>query len=193
MVTEVKPKMSFQPTINQQLKINGYEIYTNFDHTIVTRGIEIYVNERLTPFIAELDIESSFQESLWLSLKLQGNDSLTLGCIYHSPSSLQTNNQDLRNLIPVAAKYSSHILIAGDFNYPDINWNTITTTRGEDHDSQLFIDTVRDVYLHQHLTDPTRHRYGQNQNTLDLILTNEEDIISNVTTYVLTSDRKSVV
>ena len=31
-----------------------------------------------------------------------------------------------------------------------------------------FLDAVNDAYLHQHIEFPTRHIYGQAQNTLDL-------------------------
>ena len=71
-------------------------------------------------------------------------------------------------------------MIVEDFNYPNIDWSTTTTTNGSRHTSHTFIDTVREVFLHQHVKEPTRYRHGQNPNVLDLILTNEEKMIKGI-------------
>ena len=71
-------------------------------------------------------------------------------------------------------------MIVGYFNYPNIDWSITTTTKGSQHTNQKFIDTVRDVFLHRHVTEPTRYRYGQNPNVQDLILTNQENMIKNI-------------
>ena len=63
---------------------------------------------------------------------------------------------------------------------PSIDWNSVSMTKGQVHLSQLFLDTMRDTYLYQHITQPTRHRHGQNANILDLVITNGEDMINNL-------------
>ena len=42
------------------------------------------------------------------------------------------------------------------------------------------MEEVRDAYLHQHVTVATRFRVGQRTSTLDLILTNEENLVDNL-------------
>ena len=74
----------------------------------------------------------------------------------------------------------SHLVIAGDFNYPDINWDTVESVKHSNHTSQRFIDAVRDSFLHQHVTQPTRYRHEQHPSTLDLVLTSEEDMINHI-------------
>ena len=74
----------------------------------------------------------------------------------------------------------SHLVIAGDFNYPDINWDTVESVKHSEHTSQRFIDAVRDSFLHQHVTQPTRYRHEQNPSTLDLVLTSEENMINHI-------------
>ena len=43
-----------------------------------------------------------------------------------------------------------------------------------------FLESVHDSYLVQHVIEPTRYRVNQNDNTLDLIFTNEEGIVKEV-------------
>ena len=49
----------------------------------------------------------------------------------------------------------SHVLIRGDFKYPSIDWSLPSALA---HCEQLFPDTVQDMYLFQHVLEPTRHR-----------------------------------
>ena len=74
----------------------------------------------------------------------------------------------------------SHLVIAGDFNYPDINWDTVESVKHSEHTSQKFIDAVMDLFLHQHVTQPTRYRHEQNPSTLDIVLTSEENMINHI-------------
>ena len=50
------------------------------------------------------------------------------------------------------------VLIAGDFNFPGIDWfnNTYSGT-----DNEKFIEMVHDGFLIQHVIKPTRFRLGQ--------------------------------
>jgi len=68
----------------------------------------------------------------------------------------------------------SPIIIAGDFDLPDINWSTLSATSQA---SNLFCDLVYDLNLTQ-LT--ATHIHG---NILDLMLTNIEESIHNVQIY----------
>ncbi|KAK2164351.1 hypothetical protein LSH36_65g06023 [Paralvinella palmiformis] len=72
---------------------------------------------------------------------------------------------------------ATHLMTVRGFNYTNIDWSTTTITKASQHTSQIFIDAVRDVFLHQHVTEPTRYWHGQNPNVQDLILTDEENTI----------------
>ena len=71
----------------------------------------------------------------------------------------------------------THLLICGDFNYPDIDWSSNSCSS---HCSQLFLDTVQDKYLFQHVEAPTRHVQNSTPHDVDLILTNEGEMINSV-------------
>ena len=103
-----------------------------------------------------------------------------MGCIYRSPSSTSKNDYNLWNMLKLITEAKpSHLVIAGDFNYPDIK-SDIESVKHSEHTSQMFIDAVRDSFLHQHVTQPTRYRHEQNHSTLDLVLSTEENRINHI-------------
>jgi hypothetical protein len=65
-----------------------------------------------------VEFSSKFQESVWISVKLEGGDELLAGCIDRSNSGTDENNECLLKLLNEVndAKYS-HVLIMGDFNF----------------------------------------------------------------------------
>ena len=71
----------------------------------------------------------------------------------------------------------THIIIMGDFNFREIDWNNEETSVGEDHLATIFLESVRDAYLHQHVTETTRYRSDNIPSLLDLIFTNEEHMV----------------
>ena len=71
----------------------------------------------------------------------------------------------------------------GDFNFPEIDWESITTSVGEEHKATKFVECIRDTYWFQHVKQPTRVREGYEPSLLDLIFTNEENMIENLTTH----------
>ncbi|XP_069140986.1 uncharacterized protein [Argopecten irradians] len=121
-------------------------------------------------------------DQLCCIINLLGNDRLLLCTIYRSPNSTATGNLKLLNLLDqIYLNNSSHKLIVGDFNFKQIDWTSYTSNSGVQHPSSLFISKVKDCYLYQHVNQPTRFREGQQSNILDLIFTNEEGMIDNLT------------
>jgi len=61
----------------------------------------------------------------------------------------------------------------GNFNYPDINWETLQSgPNGKD-----FVKLVLDCYLQQHVCEPTRLN-----NILYLVFTSELNLTNDITT-----------
>ena len=138
----------------------------------------MYVSNQIRA--TNLSLESPFHEHLWLSIPLRGNDSLWIGCIYRRPSSnLEISTEYLCDLLTSATKSCSHLLICGDFNYANINWSDCIESTRDPH-AQCFLDTLHDLILYQHVDVPTRYRDSQSFNTLDLVITNEEHMINEI-------------
>ncbi|VDI46292.1 Hypothetical predicted protein [Mytilus galloprovincialis] len=68
----------------------------------------------------------------------------------------------------------------GDFDYDKINWETWSTPTNDQSREYKFIECLRDCFLYQHVLKPTRGRINQDPHILDLLLTNEEGMISDV-------------
>ena len=76
-----------------------------------------------------------------------------------------------------------HVLLLGEFNYPRINWETKSTTATSTEDKEFnFLEKLRDCYLMQHITEPTRGRGTNEPSLLDLALTNDDTAISTIET-----------
>ena len=105
---------------------------------------------------------------------------LLVGVCYRSPSSSEENNRELAVLISKALNepHITHILIFGDFNYPNINWEHMNTDL--DKESELLYDNINENLLVQHINVNTRHKLGNSPSRLDLVFTNEEDMVEDI-------------
>ena len=184
LLTEVIPKAQHIPINPVLLSIPGFTMYSNFnpDQSDLgasgSRGICIYVRSDLQVMQEEFST-CSFKEQLWVKLQLVNSDVLLIGCIYRSPSGNNLKSlEDLHALLTcVCSSNPSHLLIVGDFNVPDIDWNTKFSEAPENHYSHCLLKTINDCFLVQHVTEPTRYRQGEACNILDLVLTNEEGML----------------
>ena len=71
----------------------------------------------------------------------------------------------------------------GDFNIKEIDWkiNFSSTNMNETHFASQFLECVRDSFLYQHVRECTRYRAGDESSVLDLLFTNEENMINSIT------------
>ena len=66
-------------------------------------------------------------------------------------------------------------------NFTEIDWVDQRCKTNNDEDiNYKFLECVRDCYLFQHVTEPTRQRGTNEPSTLDLVFTNEEHMIPQV-------------
>ena len=201
-ISEVKPKNRKNDINLAQYNIEGYTIESCNICNNIGRGMIIYVNnmlrynvidiqQQLLHFNSSSIHENSISvnnscsilanEALAIDIHINNGKSMMFCLLYRSPTSTLINNGAINNAIRALSqdKYS-HILFAGDFNYPHIDWNTYEH-RGTENDKEfLFIETLRDCYLTQHIMKPTRGRGDNNPSILDLVLTNNENIINNI-------------
>ena len=103
---------------------------------------------------------------------------MLVGNIYHSPSldKLYSTSELCDLITSVNNTKPAYLLIVGDFNYSNIDWKNDCVNRS-DQSEQLFFDTIQDFVLSQLVTQSTRFRENQEPHMLDLVHTNEEDMI----------------
>jgi len=128
-------------------------------------------------YVKSYEIASFSDESfdaLILSV-LIGKITFTLANVYRPPGNDSSFVRKLEKLLqPVLAKPESLILM-GDFNLPDINWNTSTVNVSSQNIHYNFLAFTVLNALHQVVNFPTR-----DDNLLDLCLTSDTVIISNI-------------
>ena len=185
-ITEVIPKAQVMPIAPALLELPGFTMYCNFDPGGLNlgrsgkRGICMYVSTTLKATQVYFP-DCPFEEQMWLQLPLTGSDRLLLGCIYRSPSGTGQDVDDLVQLLEHAVTAgNSHMFVSGDFNMPQIDWELGRSVAPEGHYTHRFVHATQDLFLHQHVLEPTRFRQGETAHTLDLIFTNEMGMAKNL-------------
>ena len=102
-------------------------------------------------------------------MSIGSNLPLILCTVYVPPNPSDDYNISLLNYLTELCSSSANVIIAGDFNLPDINWFSLT---GMSFFSKLFCEFVFDNNLFQHVDSPT-HVKG---NILDIVLSNTSNV-----------------
>ena len=105
-------------------------------------------------------------------VELEVKPKIIICCVYVPPTSTEGSFNALQNFI-LSLPDGIDLFLLGDFNSPDINWNTMSASN---YQSSSLCDTIVAKNLIQMVTKQT-HKQG---NILDLILTNSPDKISNI-------------
>ena len=180
-ITEVNPKGRSYKI--EDIKIWDYITFESNLRCVGRRGVALLVHSSLEHSVSALEANTEFQESFWLNFKVQNGDNLLFGNVYSSPLSSEENASAL-NLVmgkmcsPAPGRFS-HICVVGDFNFPLIRWSATHTTPMESKEAK-FIYIIEECYLYQHTNGRTRCRGDDMPSQLDLIFTNELEMVSDV-------------
>ena len=187
LLTEIIPKAQKNPIPPAALTVPGYKSYMNFDasdHNLGEcgqRGISIFLKESIKATQVVFHVPSEI-EHLFVQIHLTGPDQLLVGCIYRSPSAhgLSSTLKLVELLKICSLGKKSHVLVAGDVNFPQIDWVSGFSHAPDGHHTHLFTDCLNECGLTQHVTTETRFRDGVRPSSLDIILSNEEGLVKNI-------------
>ena len=149
-ITETLPK-NYRSNIREaELLVNGYALYGN---SSPKRGVYIIVKESLVcdkiGYFTEIERKVDI---LSLKMELQGSDVLFLGCVYRSSNNTEHQHENIMaELIKAAQGHYSHIRMAGEFNFPIIDCNTLSTTQDTESIESRFLECIKNCLLHQHV------------------------------------------
>lgn len=87
------------------------------------------------------------------------------------------DTQLLQNII--SATENNTVVVAGDFNYPTIKW-PVNVDQSQSGSAELFANAFIDSNLYQLVNKPTRYRLGYEPSLLDLIMVNEESLVTDI-------------
>ena len=149
------------------------------------RGIILLSHSSICHLIVDVKFTLNFEEASIIEVRLSGNDMLVFACIYRSPTKnihSNENNSNLNELLKTLSlnKNYSHKCFVGDFNFPTINWENWTTPHTEVSKEERFLEAIRDSFLYQHVQEPTRCRGTDDPSLIDLILTGEDNQITDL-------------
>ena len=183
-INEALPKNFNRHIYQEEFDLNNYEMvaHTNISANI-GRGTILYIRKGVN--YKQIDVRyngTEFVESVYVEISLTENDTLLCACMYRRGETDDRNNEILRNILKeLSSKQYSHLLVMGDFNFKGINWEDMSCPDQELTSlNHQFIECIRDCFFFQHVTEPTRQRGTDNPSTLDLIFTNEENMIENL-------------
>lgn len=160
------------------IAVPGYSVFRGDRGDRRGGGVCIYVKDSLFKncVVAESKLDVPQVESVCLLLKHRCFD-LALCCIYRPPDSSLTSDTMLFDALSGLAAAHRTLLICGDFNLPGMSWPSPTANSNA---SRLLLDMLDNTHLLQIVSEPTRFRHGQRPSLLDLVITSEEDLVSNL-------------
>ena len=182
-ITESWVSEKFNRDLLHEYELQGYKNYFYQREDRQGGGVILYVRDSFTcrnvHGVKELD---ACVESVWLDLSTIDNICFRIGLFYRSPcppiglganyvKSLNKKYIDELNR-GVKSAANNVVLVLGDFNYSDVDWNLMHAT---DECSIEFIDFVHDNFLEQVV-----HEHTRGNNILDIVCTNHSSIISNM-------------
>ena len=166
------------------ISLPGYSLHRADRQTTIGGGCLIYSSQQIPASRVNDPAICLLQDSVWISTT-HSYPTLLLGCIYLPPSPTTGALRTLSDVFQSAHSMPHDVkLIAGDFNLPDITWqssNSSTRYRA------LLTQIACDGWL-QHVKAPTRHNH-----VLDLIFSNGRiNISTSVGPYFPGSDHRMV-
>ena len=170
------------------MNIPGYTLYTSNLAEPHTRGTGIYINNKFKSSDVTID-GHSFKDYTTVKITGKENQNILVQCIYRSgsPDTAIQHDEDMYKLFRETTKVPNVTkkIIVGDFNLNKIKWtpdpsNPTVPQQNENSPEAKFLECVRDCYLSQHVTEPTRYRSGNTPTCDDLIFSSCETDITDI-------------
>ena len=159
-----------------------YHIYRQDRHAgLKGGGTLLLIRQAYAPLDTGIFMCSHHVDLVTLGLSISAQKVL-LACVYRGPTATHEEDQLLLLKLEECRAYAHRILIIGDFNLPEIEWDTGYAPMGSP--GMFFLEWLHTHSLHQHITAPTRFRGNQKPSLLDLIISPNGGDISNILVQV---------
>ena len=177
-ITEIMPKnRGHDGDFKPDFVIPGFTSLCSYEG----RGVALFVKETLDHVVLT-EYDDIHSPSIVCRVKLPNKEHLIIVVCYRSPNSTDIMNDNVNTLINHVSKKhcKDKIIIMGDFNFPEIDWVKEMCDKSESHRASKFLSCVHKNYFYQHVKHPTHHRGNQNATLLDLVITNDEDLVQDI-------------
>ena len=166
---------------------DSYNVFRN-DRNTLGGGVLIMAHKSLTAeeqpqLVTDCEIN-------WLKLKLLNQKDLFIGVFYMPHRNQKDINEFNKSLSLLSQTGTKDIIIAGDLNCPDINWDscTVSSSASDRQLQQELADVTSSAALTQVHTQPTRLSA-----ILDVIFTTNPTLLKNSTSAPGISDHDLVI
>ena len=161
---------------------NGFNTFRKDRHIQRGGGVLLAVRNHL-PCSRRFDLEVE-AEMLALEICLTHKIRVVAAAFYRSPNSdADTFLFQLRQFLDKHSRTGlSNLIVTGDFNFPNIDWYTGSPFRSDPSTEEL-CNILGDFFLIQKNMSPTRGLGLTEGNILDLVLTNNEFLVRDVSVH----------
>ena len=181
VLNEIKPKNG-KPPDAKTMNIPGYSLYLGDLDSNHTRGTCVYIKNKYKSVLVNMK-DHEFKDYVTTEITIN-TEKILIQCIYRSgsPDVAIQHDEELHKLIKFTSSLPNYTkkVIVGDFNLNKIKWTPdpeLQPNHKENSPEYKFVEVIRDCFLNQHVDQNTRYRSGNKPTTDDLILTkNENDI-----------------
>ena len=145
----------------------GYDLH-RWDRPTRGGGVAIYVRGDLVSVeVSNEELKGGLVEQVWCGVTV-GSDRILVGCVYRPPGSDIGVDEGIIRAIKEAkvlirsGKFDM-MLIAGDFNMPDIEWSTegFGSSPRLGSTSENFLLTLEENFISQCINEPTFNYDGE--------------------------------
>jgi len=154
-----------------ELSLEGYTMFRK-DRIIGEKlrggGVLLYVKNYINVLLRDDITDVNFPENIFCDIEIGGEKTL-VGVCYRPPNSTKIQDEALYKLLGLVSK--EKLLVMGDFNFPELNWQKPESL----DDSHCFLKCLNDNFLIQCVDETTR-----GNNILDLVFVSEENMVENL-------------
>ena len=158
--------MPKNPTSNN----NNPPIFQDYDviEDRTGRGVMLVFKDSLEVKPIE-DINRLFSPAIYFNVS-NLSTYVNLAITYRSPNSSKEENDKINKQLIQASKSLKDLIIFGDFNYPDIDWENMHCKKKDQHPAQIFLQNIIENNILQHVKEDTHHKPNCKPSLIDLVL-----------------------
>ena len=128
-----------------ELMVQGYDLFRK-DRPVNSRGggVLLYVNSIFHAI--EYHPRTAFPEHIWCTLEVDNGKNLLVGVCYRTPNDDIFNFDNKKRLNDLIGEIGGFeiLLLMGDFNYPDIDWEDLSASSVS---GQMIVDSLEDHFF----------------------------------------------
>ena len=137
--------------------LSGYSAFHNYGRDKTGDGASIYVRNNLFEASLSDNVMPNGAFNICAVTFGQSHGKTLLLTVYKAPWASANNVESMYNVIDSLVSRLSRVVIAGDFNFPGMNWLNVGAT-ADSADERFLQHLITENSLAQIITQPTRER-----------------------------------